>query len=838
MENSAATIQAEILIVEDSLVEAEILRRILVRSGYQVKLATNGEEGLQALREHPSALVISDIEMPLMNGYEMCRAIKLDENLWSIPVILVTMLSEPKDIIRALDVGADGYLTKPYIEAILLGRISSLLSNPYLRKFAEERRKIHLEYGNEKHSVAVGGQQMANLLLSVYENSLILNQELMRIQNQLNLLNESLDEKVQARTAALQDSEEKFRTSVDTIHDAFIIIESEHGTITWWNSAAETIFGYSKKEMIGQALHEHLPPPRYREAAQHGLAHFAKTGEGAAINKTLELSALHKNGTEFPIEVSLSAMQINGKWYAIGTVRDITKRKQMEEALKISSLKYQLLFESSRDALLMIAPPSWKFIGANLATLQLFGASSVAEFTALGPTDISPERQPDGRLSSEKAQEMIAIAMRKGAHFFEWQHRRLDGRPFAADVLLTRMKTNEEVFLHATVRDITERKQAENSLNRANRALKTLSAGNLALVRAENEDELLRTVTSVIVDKGGYCLAAVNFAEDDLEKSITPIAWAGFESSHYWAQHLSWADTEQGQLPISKSIRSGTTQLCHDIASDPAFKFQRAAALALGYRSNIALPLLDGKKIFGSLSIYSSDTDAFDEEEIRLLEELANDLAYGIVTLRARIEHERHTTILRESMEQSIETIASTVEARDPYTAGHQRRVGQLATAIAQEMGLPEDQVRGIHFAAIIHDLGKILIPTEILSKPGKITNLEYRLIQAHSQDGYDILKDVKYPWPIADIILQHHEKLDGSGYPQGLKGGQILLESRILTVADVVEAMSSHRPYRPGLGIEAALEDIERNRGVLFDPQVVDACIKLFRERDYKLSD
>ena len=219
-----------------------------------------------------------------------------------------------------------------------------------------------------------------------------------------------------------------------------------------------------------------------------------------------------------------------------------------------------------------------------------------------------------------------------------------------------------------------------------------------------------------------------------------------------------------------------------------------------------------------------------------LLEELASDLAFGIETLRTRVEHEQHAKVLRQSLEQSIQAIADTVEARDPYTAGHQRRVAELAKAIAQEMGLPIEQINGVHLAASIHDLGKIQIPAEILAKPGKLSDIQLMLIQTHAQAGYDILKNVKSPWPIADIVLQHHEKLDGSGYPQGLKDEEILLEARILTVADVVEAISSHRPYRPSLGIEAALTEIELNRGKRYDPTAVDICIKLFRELDYKL--
>ena len=187
--------------------------------------------------------------------------------------------------------------------------------------------------------------------------------------------------------------------------------------------------------------------------------------------------------------------------------------------------------------------------------------------------------------------------------------------------------------------------------------------------------------------------------------------------------------------------------------------------------------------------------------------------------------------VLEHALEGTIHTVSLAAELRDPYTAGHQRRVAELAVAIAKEMGLPAEKIHGIHLAASIHDLGKIHVPVEILSKPGRLTDIEFMFIKTHPQAGRDILKDVYFPWPIADIISQHHEKLDGTGYPHGLKGDQILLESRILTVADVVEAMSSHRPYRPALGIDVALKEIERGRDSAYDPAVVDVCLKLFRE-------
>ncbi|MCX8021217.1 MAG: transporter substrate-binding domain-containing protein [Syntrophorhabdaceae bacterium] len=190
---------------------------------------------------------------------------------------------------------------------------------------------------------------------------------------------------------------------------------------------------------------------------------------------------------------------------------------------------------------------------------------------------------------------------------------------------------------------------------------------------------------------------------------------------------------------------------------------------------------------------------------------------------------------LQRSLNGTIQTLSTTVEVRDPYTAGHQRRVSMLARLIAQDLHLPRETIEAITMAGSIHDLGKISVPAEILTKPTKLMDLEVRLIMTHPQAGYDILKDVDLLYPVADIVLQHHERLDGSGYPKGLKGNEILFESMIITVADVVEAISTHRPYRAALGIDVALSEIEKNKGILYDERVVDTCVRLFREKGFK---
>ncbi len=190
---------------------------------------------------------------------------------------------------------------------------------------------------------------------------------------------------------------------------------------------------------------------------------------------------------------------------------------------------------------------------------------------------------------------------------------------------------------------------------------------------------------------------------------------------------------------------------------------------------------------------------------------------------------------LQKFIEGTAYIIMKVVETRDPYSIGHQQRVSKLATAITQEMKLPQDKIEGIRIASLVHDIGKVNLPTEIISKPSKLVEVEFNLIKNYPKTGYDILKKLDFPWPIAEIVLQHQEKIDSSGYPRGLKGDEICIEAKILGVANVVEAMSSYKSYRPALSIDEALAEISKNKNILFDPEVVDTCIKLFKEKEFK---
>jgi PAS domain S-box-containing protein/putative nucleotidyltransferase with HDIG domain len=255
------------------------------------------------------------------------------------------------------------------------------------------------------------------------------------------------------------------------------------------------------------------------------------------------------------------------------------------------------------------------------------------------------------------------------------------------------------------------------------------------------------------------------------------------------------------------------------VRKEPFHDLESAVQAGDGRRiwvSTNGFPLLDGHGAF--LGYRGSDSD---------------------ITARKRAAKQLEYTLerLRKAVGATIQVLASAVETRDPYTAGHQIRSADLARAIAAEMGLPQNQIDGVRMAGSIHDIGKLSVPAEILSKPTKLSELEFSLIKEHAVKGFEMLKDVQSPWPLAEIVYQHHERMDGSGYPRGLKGEEILMEARILVVADVVESMASHRPYRPARGIDAALDEILKNSGILYDAAVADACRRLFLEKGFQLS-
>ncbi|WP_446787420.1 HD domain-containing phosphohydrolase, partial [Macellibacteroides fermentans] len=378
-----------------------------------------------------------------------------------------------------------------------------------------------------------------------------------------------------------------------------------------------------------------------------------------------------------------------------------------------------------------------------------------------------------------------------------------------------------------------------SEINRISRALKTMSSVNTALLRADNEQVLLNNVCKKIIDTGNYRMAWVGYVNKD-NKMVNPIAYAGAEKGYLNSLKISLEDPQRGNGPAGIALKTGIPFICHNIEIDPLFSPWRKEALKRGFKSCISIPLHTISNDYGGvLTIYSEETSSFDINEVQLLSEMASELAYGIRAIRTRNERDIAIKNMKLNLikmhnvfQQTVNSLSTSLETRDPYTSGHQKRVAWLAAEIATDMKLPFSQIEGLTVASLLHDIGKINVPNEILCKPGKLSEIEFALIKEHSQAGFNILKDIEFPWPIKEIILQHHERIDGSGYPQGLTGDNILLEAKILAVADVVETMSSHRPYRVALGIDQALEEISINKGILYDSEVVASCIKIFKEK------
>jgi PAS domain S-box-containing protein len=459
-------------------------------------------------------------------------------------------------------------------------------------------------------------------------------------------------------------------------------------------------------------------------------------------------------------------------------IRDITEHKQAEEELLENEKKYRELFD-------FLPIPVYEMdleaniTSANRAIHEMFGGTEEALKKGLKVWQIlSPE---DIDRSAENIQRLLRGEQIGGA---EYTLVRLDGSVFSAFIISSVIYSNgTPVGIRGAIIDITERKQAEEELRKSKMLLESVFNSTQDLILVVNRD--LRIVMS------------------------------------NWKSPLYAGHTE---FPINAHCyeafihRDTPCEPCHALGV-----FNTGESVLVEYYNQYT-------KLFMEVNAYPIFDD---NNHVIMIAEHVRD-----ITERKRAEEHLRETLdrLRKAMGTTIQVMVSAVEARDPYTAGHQLRTADLARAIATEMGLPQDKIEGIRMAGSIHDIGKLSIPAEILSKPTKLTNIEFSLIKEHSRQGYEILKDVESPWPLAEIVYQHHERMNGSGYPRNLKGDDIIMEARIMAVADVVEAMASHRPYRPALGIDMALEEIEKNKATLYDNTVADACLRLFREKGFQL--
>jgi len=456
-----------------------------------------------------------------------------------------------------------------------------------------------------------------------------------------------------------------------------------------------------------------------------------------------------------------------------GVFKDITERIQLEKKLKDSEERLKILFDYAPDAY-YISDLKGNFIDGNKAAERVIGYKREE---LIGKSFLKLKLLSLADIP--KAAKLLMKNLRgQSTGPDEFVLNRKDNSKLTVEISTYPVKIKERTLVLGIARDITERKRSEEEI-RLHAAMMDNVAEGVYLIGLD--DLLIRWTNERFARMFGYDPGEmVGKHVDIINAPTTEVTPA--ETRIAITDVLKETGEWHGEIRNIK--RDGTHFWCY---------------------ANISL---------------------FDHPEYgKIIVAVSND-----ITKRKQAEER-----LKKTINATIETVSKTIETKDPYTSGHQHRVSQLATAIAKELNLSPDKIEGIRIASLIHDIGKIGLPTEILSKPTKLTDMEFNLIKEHSQKGYNILKPIDFSYPIAQIVLQHHERLNGSGYPNNLKGNKILLEARIIGIADVVEAMSSHRPYRPAWGIDKALEEISKNKGILYDPEVVDTCLKLFKENGFK---
>jgi PAS domain S-box-containing protein len=516
-----------------------------------------------------------------------------------------------------------------------------------------------------------------------------------------------------------------------------------------------------------------LMPPGHHDEYKELLI---KRSSGELI-KNYETQRRRKDGKIVDVSLTISPVEdISGENTGDSIIaRDITERKRLESLLEESEERYRRLFETASDGIVLLEKREGKITHANPATEKMLGYTK--------KDSIGHSLQNIGILLDTGDFPMTLQNLNKIGiiKYDDVPIETKSGQHIDADIYLV----DRARLVQCNIRDITERKQSEEALKQSEERYRSIF---------ENAQEgIFRSTPDGKIIMSNQAMANM-FGYESTEKRKMMTSTTDMVRQHY----VNPEDLRQFEKTIEEH------------------------GFIKGYEA-------ENYKKDGSIIWISLTMHAVHDEKGQIMH---NDGIILDITNR-KLEVER----IKMALGATVQAIAVTVETRDPYTAGHQRRVANLARAIATEMNLSVNQIDGISMAAAIHDIGKISVPAEILSKPTKLTNIEFSLIKTHSQSGHDILKNIDFPWPVAKIVLEHHERMNGSGYPHGLMGTNILLESRIIAVADVVEAMGSHRPYRPSLGIEAALEEIERNKGTFYDNTVTDACLRLFRGKGYQLA-
>ncbi len=741
---------------------------------------------IDVVRFHELALIKRKGEWDLVSGSERRQS---EEELWDLGERMHTLFETVDDGVIFLDV--EGNVTVANRAAITLsgfGEPEELIGRSIFDFVAKKDRGKFMDNIRETfeggHSVPVecifcaadGRQFPAELSAAVIADRA-------GKPTGFIVLIEDMSDRLQTE-AALQESERLYSLMADNVSEVVWTTDINLQP-TYVSPSVKRLLGYDTGDGMKHVISE-LMTPASREMAMTAIAKALSTDrkEQQEVFKSqsldLEIEMKRRDGTKVWTDTRMSFIcGPDGRPAEImGVVRDVTERKRVEELFMILSSNSPVGIYIVRDG---------KFVLLNPRCHKLTG---YGEEELLG-TDclrlVVPEDRETVRADAGK--------MLKGERFSPYEYRYVtkDGKTRWAMEKVAAVQYRGEMAVLGNFMDITERKVAEDALRESEKRYRLV---------AENVTDVIFTMD-------------MNLRPTYVSPSVTRLL--GYAVEEAMVQMMERVLTPVSRDLLMRAVAKALTM--ENLGRREWFKPQLL---------ELQMKHKDGSTVWTETTVsLLCDSHGIPVEMMAMVSDIT-DRKLAEEQLQHSLER------LEKAMEGTIQAISLTVETRDRYTAGHQRRVAQLASAIAKEMGLSEDRVHGIRVAGLLHDIGKICVPTEILSKPGQLTPIEFAMIKTHPQVGYDILKTIEFPWPIADIVLQHHERTNGSGYHSGLEGEAILLEARILGVADVVEAMSSHRPYRLALGVDRALEEISQNRGILYDGNVVDACAKVFLDKNF----
>lgn len=598
---------------------------------------------------------------------------------------------------------------------------------------------------------------------------------------------------------ALREGEEKYRTMIEHSNDMIWTLDVK-GDFTYFNKRAEEISGYSLSDWLGKSF-----APLIHQADMPKIQKiFLETTAGKPAH--YDISVYKKDGTIFVLSVNTAPIYKNGK--IVGTVsfgRDITENRKAQTELRESENRYRAMFENTGTATVIIEEDrTISLVNTEFEKLsgysknEVEGGKKFEEFVAKEDLEKTLEYHNLRRTNP-------AVVPRKYEIDF------IDKNGLVRNVIVTADIIPGTRKGIVSVQDITEHKLAEEQLAKARQTAEQRAK------ECEEAKRILETLMEHIPE--GITIA------DAPDVKIRMVSKYGQEMIGHPRELIEG---------ITADKYPELWRLFHTDGITPAGSDEFPLVRATKYGEVITNEEWIMQKPDGKIIMILINAAPIRDKDGKIS---GGAIAWRDVTERKQAQEKLKQSYekLQKSIDGIINAIVKIVETRDPYTAGHEKRVSQLASAIAKEMGLSEDRINGIRMAGVIHDIGKIYVPAEILSKPGSLSEMEFAIIKIHPQASYEILKVIDFPWPIAQVALQHQERLNGSGYPLGLSGENILLEARILAVADVVEAMTFNRPYRSAVGIDKALEEISKNKGILYDPKVVDACMALFNEKKFQ---